>query len=353
MVVELLKNLDRANFDQVLVTGPQTGREGSLLDEVKKLNVKTILIPELVRQIDPKKDAVAFFKLYSLFFTDKPSVVHFHTYKAGVVGCIAAKLAGVRKIIFSPHGHIFADNAKIPGVPRKKIVKSMLYHLTRISQRCANRVIAVSEEDRNDQVRLNLAPISKYAVVYNGVRPVLKSENFGFNGRPVIGTIGRLSEEKGHRVLIEAFDEIRKEFPTSTLVIVGDGELREELQNIAAGKNIVFTGLVESEKIISSFDVYVQSSHYESQGLSIIEAMLAGKPVVASRVGGIQSVIKDGENGILVPPNDPVSLAKAVADVIRDKEKGLEFSKRAQIMAAELFSIDRMVRKHEKIYREA
>src|SRR5258706_2272435 len=159
-----------------------------------------LVVRALVREIRPRSDAAALARLTRLFAKERPDVVHAHTYKAGVLASTAGRIAGVPAVIFTPHGHIFSRGANIPGVPAGLKLEALRW-VTRVAQGCADRITALSAPDLDQQVALRLSPASKYVVVRNGIdldrfaKPKAKT----FEGSPVIGAVGRFSEEKGHR----------------------------------------------------------------------------------------------------------------------------------------------------------
>ncbi|HXG62895.1 MAG TPA: GT4 family glycosyltransferase PelF, partial [Planctomycetota bacterium] len=354
VVLELLSRLPRGEFEPALVCG---AADGGLLPEARAAGVEVILIPELVREVRPRADAAAGARLAALFRRRRPDVVHAHTYKAGMLAGVAARWAGVPAVIVSPHGHIFAPGARIPGVPAGGWKLRFLRWATSAAQAWAHRVTALSETDRSQQIALGLGAASRYVVVPNGIdveryaapRPRL------FAGRPVVGAVGRFSPEKGQGVLLEAFARARAALPAARLVLVGYGEAEGELREAAAraglGETVVFAGERDSAEVLSSFDVFVQPSLYESQGLAILEAMAAGCPVIATDVGGVRDVVRDGETGVLVPAGDPAALAAAIVGLAGAPERADALAARARAWVRERFSVERMVAAYADLYR--
>jgi glycosyltransferase involved in cell wall biosynthesis len=341
----LLERLPRSEFEQTLVCGP----EGAPPDAV--------VVPGLVREIRPLTDAAALFRLSRLFAQDRPDVVHAHTYKAGILASIAGRLAGVPGVIFTPHGHIFSGGASIPGVPTGCRL-DLLRWVTRAGQGCADRITALSEPDLNQQVALRLSPASKYEVIRNGIEIERFSLPRGrlFPGAPVIGAVGRFSEEKGHRFLLEAMSQVRRSLPEAHLVLVGYGALEDSLRRQAAQLGlagaVTFTGERDSAEMLPSFDLFVQPSLYESQGLALLEAMAAGIPVIATAVGGVGDVVLEGRTGMLVPAADPEALAGAIVRLWSAPEEARGFAERASDRVREAFSSERMLESYARLYRE-
>jgi glycosyltransferase involved in cell wall biosynthesis len=254
----------------------------------------------------------------------------------------------VPAVLFTPHGHIFARGASIPGVPGGgKLV--LLRWITRAAQGCADRITALSDTDLHQQLALGLSAPSKYVVVRNGI----DCDRFAgprprsFEGSPVIGAVGRFSEEKGHRYLLEAMSELTRRLPGARLVLVGYGALEGDLKSRAAGLGIdgrvTFAGERDSAELLGAFDLFVQPSLYESQGLAILEAMAAGVPVVASDVGGVRDVVRDGVTGLLVPPADPRALATSILRLAGDPELSKTLALQAGREVRERFSSSTMI----------
>lgn len=345
VVQRLLDRLPADAFEQKLVCGPEAAPAGA------------IVVPELVREIRPRSDAAALVRLTRIFAKERPEVVHAHTYKAGVLASMAGRIAGTPAVVFTPHGHIFSRGANIPGVPGG-LKLEVLRWVTRIAQGCADRITALSDLDLEQQVRLRLSAASKYAVVRNGIdvdrfaRPRVRL----FEGAPVIGAVGRYSEEKGHRYLIEAMAELRRTLPRARLVLVGYGALEGELRGRSASLGldgiVTFAGERDSAEVLPAFDVFVQPSLYESQGLAILEAMAAGVPVVATAVGGVGDVVQDGETGLLVPAADPGALARAIVRLSESSALGTALAERASRRVREHFSSEKMVDSYARLYRD-
>lgn len=354
VVLELLGRLPREEFAPTLVCGEY---DGALLPEARATGVEVILVAGLVREVCLKADVAAWGRLAALFERRRPHVVHAHTYKAGMLASVAARWVGVPAVVLSPHGHVFSPGAGIPGVPAGGWKLGLLRGVTQAAQAWAHCVTALSEADLRQQVALGLGAISRYVVVPNGIdvdryaapRPRL------FPGRPVVGAVGRFSPEKGHRVLVEAFARVRAVFPEARLILVGYGGEESELRQAAARAGladaVIFPGERDSSEVLPSFDLFVQPSLYESQGLAILEAMAAGRPVIATDVGGVRDVVRDGETGLLVPPKDPGALAAALVELAKAPERAGALAARARAEVRERFSVNRMVASYAQLYR--
>ncbi len=229
-------------------------------------------------------------------------------------------------------------------------------------------VIAISEPVRQHLIDdFKLQP-QRIRLVHNGVKasglrslvPGRESEIkkiFGLKEHPVVGIIARLSDVKGHTYLLMAMRDVIKEIPGAQLLSIGDGRIREDLNLQAAylgiENNVHFIpSVLDTTEAFSVMDVFVMPSLEEGLGLAIMEAMSFGVPVIASSVGGITSLVKDGSSGLLVGPADSKALAAAIIDLLKNKEKGLALAANARVLIAKEFSIDKMVKETEKVYKE-
>lgn len=341
--------LERLPFDQALACGPEGSPNG--------VRTPVFPVPDLVRDPAPKRDLQAVRSLYEIIRRWRPHVVHAHTYKAGVVGCFAARAAGVPGIVFTPHGHIFASGSRIPGVPSGGPRLEVLRWVTRVAQMFSHRITALSDADLEQQVRLELSPRSKYCVIRNGID--VEAYRNGHGGkdrfglarfRPLLGTVGRLTSEKGHEVLLQAMRIVRNALPAAGLAIVGGGEMEPALR-AQAGDGVHFLGPMESREVLSSFDVYVHPSYYESQGLAILEAMAAGRPVVATDAGGVRDVVLHERTGLLVPPGNPRALAESVIRLATNRAEAERFSANAAERVRREFSLQAMLDGYASLYR--
>ncbi len=341
--------LERLPFDQALACGP----EGS----PNRVKAPVFSIPDLVRDPSPARDLRAVRTLYEIIRKWRPHVVHAHTYKAGVVGCFAARAARVRAIVFTPHGHIFASGSRIPGVPASGPKLEVLRWVTRTAQMFSHRITALSDADLDQQVRLQLSPRSKYCVIRNGID--VEAYRNGHGGkdrlglgrfRPLLGTVGRLTSEKGHEILLQAMRFVRSALPAAGLAIVGGGELEPSLR-AQADEGVHFLGPMESREVLPIFDLYVHPSYYESQGLAILEAMAAGRPVVATDTGGVRDVVIHGHTGLLVPPGNPHALAESVIRLATDREEAQRLATNAAERVRREFSLQAMLDRYASLYR--
>jgi glycosyltransferase involved in cell wall biosynthesis len=207
-------------------------------------------------------------------------------------------------------------------------------------------------------------------LVYNGVdcekfSAVVKEEekgalkdSLGFATSPVIGSVSRLSPVKGLRYLLFAMKDILGEMPEARLLLVGEGPCKSYLMELAKKlgieKNVFFAlNTMETERFLSIIDVFVFYSLEEGLGLSLLEAMAAGKPCVASNVGGVSSIVENAVTGLLVPPKDTHALKEAVTKLLKDRKLALSLSERGRRLVQNKFSMDKMVTGVINVYEKA
>ena len=341
----------RRGHQVTLVTGPEAGPEGSLLEEAARDPYRLVVLPDLVRDPSPGKDLRAFLALWRLLGSEPFDVVHTHTSKAGILGRWAARLRGIPAIIHTPHGHVFHGYF---SSWRTRIFREA----ERATARVTHRLVALTEGDLRDHLEEGIAPPERFAIIPSGVP--LERYRRPAGGRPpgplTLGFLARLVEVKGPRDLVEAMALLAPAFPQARLVLIGDGPMRQELEgrvrDLALQDRVSFLGRLEDPApILHGFDVFVLPSHNEGMGRAAVEAMAAGLPVVATRVGGLPDVVADGTTGLLVPPRDPEKLAGALARLLGDEALRDRFGEAGRLRAEE-FSDQVMFERLEALYRE-
>jgi len=361
-VINLTAGLDPSRFDSILVTGTENPGEGSLLDLALARGIKPIVIPEIVGQATLKpRDLKALIALYRLIRRERPHIVHTHAAKPGVLGRLAARLAGVPVVVHTFHGHILHGYYG-------PLMSRLLRRMERLLAHCSDRIIAVSEQVKQDLVRYGVAPPEKISVIPLGfdLQPFLDSaghrgalyRELGLtNGGRLVGIVGRIFPIKNHRLFLEAAAHVAAEERLARFVVVGDGVLRPDMEararSLGIADRVTFTGWRRDlHRIYSDLDVLVVSSRNEGTPVSAIEAMASGCPVVATRVGGLPDLINEGKTGYLVPSEDARALAAAILRVLRDREAAYRMGQAARAHVRERFRADRLVRDVEGLYTE-
>ncbi len=364
-----LLGLKKQNFVPVFLTGLSlesqmkekelTATENNI-QQLKSEDIKFIQSPFLVRRINIIKDLEALFDMWRVIKKNNPLIVHTHSSKAGLLGRLAAKLAGVPIIVHSPHGHVFVGYF---GPIKTKI----FIILERLASRITDKIIALTQREKEDHIRLRIGSEDTFVIIHSGVElnkfkemPLIEGQNLRKNlGLPedalIIGTSGRLEPVKGPEFLIKAANRIISQYPNTFFLFVGDGSLRRDLEkkalDLGIEKNIVFLGWRNDvSKIISIYDIFVLPSLNEGMGRVLVEAMALGKPIVASNAGGIPDLITHGKTGFLVPPKNSKELAKYIQILLENKEKRVKMGLAGKKMALN-FSKEIMVSKTVELYQ--
>jgi len=348
-LVELCRALPTDRY-QVLVS-PVSG-DGPWADDLRQAGIE--LFPLRVRS---HRELSAALRLARFMRQRGVEIVHTHLFVGGVFGRLAALLARVPVMVTTE------QNAYAPGhlLPRMQVLTDALL------ARMTDRLVAVSQGTRDYLIQVERVPPAKIEVVPNAIpwpRPVPPPQaeavrrDLGAEGRfPFLGTVARLTPQKGLSYLLQALTRLRARFPNLYCVIVGEGELRAELESLARRlgleNHVRFCGLRRDvPAILQNLDLFVLPSLFEGLPVALLEAMAAGRPVVATRVAGSSEVIEDGVNGRLVPPADAVALAEAMAALLNDRERAEALARRGQERVRQRYAIDRVARAYERIYEE-
>ncbi len=360
--VLLSEALNKDGYKDILIYGKASALEGNMSDLAKDKNLKPLFLPELKREISLKNDLKVLFKLYFLLKKEKPDIVHTHASKAGLLGRLAAVLSGVPIKIHTFHGHIF--NGYFDSV-RMRLFLAIEKFLALFT----DKIIVVSEQIKNDIVnKLKIVKASKCIVMPLGLdlekfshceemRGIFRKERGISTNAVLVGIVGRLVPIKNHRMFLAvAKNIINRNLPIKVMfVIIGDGELgnalREHVKKLDIEKLVIFTGWKrELYSIYADLDIVSLTSLSEGTPVSLIEAMAAGRPVVATDVGGVRDLIVNGENGFLVKSNNTEDFSNKLFSLLDDKETRLRFGRRGRELAIEKYSKKRLLNDIENLY---
>jgi glycosyltransferase involved in cell wall biosynthesis len=289
-------------------------------------------------------DAAAVVRLSRILRDIKPAVLHLHTSHAHTLGWLAGRLAKVEPIIVT-----------------RRMDHEIRGHFSFVKYSSVDHIVAISEVIRSTLIRSGLSP-EKLSVIHSAVDcrlphsgPNLRSA-FGFRSDiPVIGTVATLAKPKGHQQLFEAMRIVRQRHPSVRLLVAGTGPQESRLRQLAVELNlaeeIVFAGFRKDiPQILSALDVFVLASQDEGLGVALLEAACCGLPLVATNVGGIPEVVRDGSTGFLVAPGDTPSLAERIMYLLEHRQEAREMGQRARAFVRENFSLDTMVQRYHELY---
>ncbi len=355
----ICQNFDPEIYDLWIFIGRTkhpTDKTRLFLDAFKE---RITFIAELRREVNLWKDWQAFWKLFGKFKQERFDIVHTHTAKAGALGRLAAKMAGIPVIIHTPHGHNFYGYFN-------GFISRVIILIEKVLAVFTDRLIALTELEKQDYLKFRVADEQKTVLVYIGLeldKFLANNANkvkgsFSINNREkVVGYVGRLDPIKGAQFFVEAARLCLQKNTALKFILVGEGILRKELEVKVTlwGLNdkIVFTGWRDDiPDIMSILDILVLPSLNEAVGIVLIEAQSLGVPVVASNVGGIAEIIKDKQTGILVEPADPQAIAEAVKELLDNPQKMLAMSDAAKNRVKDRFKAENMVQATLNIYQD-
>ena len=353
-----MRGMDRTAYEVELACAPG----GKLIDLIRGEGMKVRLFKNLVQPLHPLKDLLGLIDLTRFLRKQRYHIVHTHNSKAGFIGRLAARWAGVPIIVHTVHGFAFHD--------REPAWRQILFrNLERLASRWCDKMVFISQPLIDWALRERIARRGKIQKIYSGIEldhfePVPDGEKkalkeaWGIREEaPVVGIVSKLWEGKGHTILIHAFEGLKREIPEAVLVIAGEGYLRDELSDLVdrlgLKGSVLFTGFqMDVRRIIATFDVAVLPSFFEGMGRVLLEAMAMGKPVVASSVGGIPDLVHHGKTGFLVTPGSVSELKSGLLTLIRNKALAKEMGEEGRMRISEEFSAGRMAQSIEKLYRE-
>lgn len=341
-LVDLAKHFKREN--KVLVV---CGQEGYLTEELGKENIEISVIPEMSNSYDLRLDMVAIKKMLRILEMEKPQIVHCHSTKAGVIGRIAGRMASV-PVVFTAHGWAFSEGAKPFRRSIAIVAEALLATITR-------KVICVSEYDKKlaEKVWKGFQK-SKLTRVWNGIQDE-KGKNIKRIEEGIIYTmVARFDEPKDQKLIVQNINEICGKVK---FVFIGDGPRKNEVMELASklgvSERAKFLGDRDDvEEILEGSDVFVLSSKHEGLPISVLEAMRAGLPIVASNVGGISEQV-DEECGILFEHGNKQEMISALNELAKDGEKRKKMGENSRRAFKKKFLLDEMCRQIKKVYSEA
>lgn len=357
-VFDLATGLPKDQFEAVVALGGS----GVLIQKLHADHIRVLPIFSLARDVNPGSDLAAFFELWKIFRTERPDVVHLNSAKAGGVGALAARLAGVPIIIFTAHGWAFNEERPLW---QKLIIKFFSW----ITVMLAHKTIAVSDAVKNDTEEWPLVS-EKISVIKNGIREpefftqkdarmhLFAMANIHVPENAfVVGTIAELHKNKGLSYAIEAIAKIVSENPNLYYFVLGDGEEKEHLEVLVGhqglqGRVFLLGFVKDAASFLTAFDTFILPSIKEGLPYVILEAGLAHLPVVASDVGGIPEVIENKKTGLIVPARDSEAITTAIQTLMADRPLAERFRAALRERVLADFSLSRVIKNTSFLYSE-
>ena len=343
-----------------LISGPTAGPEGSLESSFSGCAGALSVARHLVRPVHPWHDALALPELTRLFRERRPDLVHTHSGKAGVLGRLAARRAGVPLIIHTIHGPSF-------GAFQGALSNTIFTAAERLAARATTHFVTVSEAMTRQYLAAGIGTPDQYTRVFSGfaLEPFLEARNeagvrarLGLKSEDfIVGKIARLTERKGHDDLFAAAPELIRHCPRLKFLLVGDGPWRgrfeQRIHELGLQKHFAFTGLVPPTSIpelVGVMDVLIHLSLREGLPRALPQALAAGKPVVATECDGAGEVCLDGETGFLIPPRHGTALIQRLLQLEADPALRERLGRRGPEFVRERFSVERMVNDLHQLY---
>ena len=340
-ITQLANELPKHGIETFVATGFVQGAE---VEDESAQSIDLIRIKSMGRSINPIKDHFARKQLDKIIAEVKPDIIHTHTFKAGYVTRMKKQSIPV---IHTFHGHLL-DDPEFSGFKSKVIIK-----LERILAKKSSKLVTVGRRVSEELLEQRIGHRTQFVNIPPGVVAVditpkeqaLKNLNLEDDGKPLVGWIARVTGVKNPMRALEVADAL----PDTRFVMAGGGDLLDQVK-AAAPANVSVIGWAEAADLFGATDIILSTSENEGMPVALIEAQLAGKPVVATDVGSVSEVILNHETGIVTNKNAG-SIASAVESLVLDKTTREEMGRLAIARAQALFSVDRMINAHIELYK--
>ena len=358
--------LDKQRYHTEILSGPQTGSEGSLIDEVRQRGVPLTILPQMVRQISPFNDLLALWKMTALMRgrgdpADRPyQIVHTHSSKAGILGRIAARLAGVPVILHTVHGWSFHDYMS-------PLVRNIYIFLERWCETFTDALIVVARQDIDKGLQAGIGKADKYHLIRSAIpldefdpllyeRQAVRSELGIPADAFVIGNVGRFSAQKNPLDWVKIAGEVGRRHPQAHFLLVGDGPLRAEVEKQLEIEGLsgraTLTGLRrDPARMMAAMDIFLLTSLWEGLPRAIPEAMSMQLPVIANLADGTAEAIIDGQTGYLCVPGDLPAMVERCSQLIVDQQKCKQIGHNGRSYAQKEFDLRQMIAQIDALYQ--
>ena len=344
------------DFDITIAYGD--GEETELSSHIHK-NVKFIKLKRLQRSINPFQDILAIFELFLFFKKNHFNVIHLHSSKAGFIGSISGKLAGISKIIYTAHGWVFKEDLSF-------LKKSIYILLEKIAAKFKTKIICVSKQDYDLAISKHIAPKNKLELIYNGINNINFIEKDGARkilfekfkiedtGQKLIGTIANFYKNKGLKYFIEAADILNKKNNNTIFFIIGDGIERKNLEELIIKnnlKNFFLLGYIKEDAntLLRAFDIFVLASIKEGLPYTLLESLNASNLIVSSNLESLTEIIENNVNGVIFEAKNSNDLASKIDLLLTNKELALKLTENSSL-SLEKFDFQNFINKIKENY---
>jgi glycosyltransferase involved in cell wall biosynthesis len=340
-ITQLSNELPKHGIETFVATGFVQGAE---VEDESAQSIDIVRIPSMGRSINPIKDHLARKQLEKIIAEVKPDIIHTHTFKAGYV--IRMKRQPV-PVVHTFHGHLLVD-PEFSGFKSKVIIE-----VERMLAKKAIKLVTVGRRVAEELLEQRIGTKEQYVNIPPGVvalnitprEEALKNLGLTDNGQPIVGWIARVTGVKNPMLALEVADAL----PDTHFVIAGGGDLLDQVK-AKAPSNVRVIGWAKAEDLFGASEIILSTSENEGMPVALIEAQLAGKPVVATDVGSVAEVLLNHETGIVTNKNAG-SIALALESLLLDKQMRTEMGTLATARAHALFSVDRMINAHIDLYK--
>jgi glycosyltransferase involved in cell wall biosynthesis len=360
-VMDLIRGLPPERFDLLAVVSPRPDGEFRPDLEYMWVSGKRVKVLPMKREPAPLSDLVALWRLWRLLRRERPDVVHAHGSKGGLIGRLAAWLAGVPRVFHTPHVYPFQW---VSGGPRR-----LLFLLVeRLLWRLSTKVVAVGRAGAETALSLRVAAPGRLVTIPNGVdasrfedfsgaasRAEVRRELGLTDDQVAVGMVARLAPQKGCGHFLRAARMVSLERPQARFLLVGAGPLLPYLRALAGDLGIedrvVFLGhRDDAVRLYAALDIFVLSSLWEGLPYVVLEAQASGLPVVASRIPGCLELVEDGFSGYLVEIRDEREIARRITELLDSPARRAEMGERGRRRVRESFRLDEFLRAHAELY---
>lgn len=354
-----VEGVDQERYESDLLAG----RGSEVTGFSDRLKQHTRVLPELVRDPHPWYDLVALAKMVRIIRKGKYDIVHTHTAKAGFLGRLASRIAGVPHVVHTLHGVTFHDHVSAP-------VRRIYVWMERLAARYCDVMITVGEDVKRKYLAESIGSSEQYVTIASGMdtqsfedayadptraRDAVRAE-FGFtDDEIVLGMVSRLEPRKGYCYLFEAMRQLAPDFPHLRLLVVGEGAQHQELEadvaRLGLSERVVFAGYRDDiARAISAFDVATLTSLWEGLPRVLVQYSLLEKPIVTFEVEGSREIVDDGVNGYVVALKDTAALVDRLRRVIANAELRQSFGQRSRQHVLGRWDVERMVESITRVY---
>ena len=346
-----VEGLDPNRFEVHVASAPG----GQWESRTREVAEQFFVIPSMKRGIYALSNGRALFEILNLLRNQHYHIVHTHSTNAGILGRLAAKLANVPIIVHTVHGFPFDDLTYNP------VIRTILTYLEWFCARLSDKLVMVSELNKLQALKAGIAPVRKFEVIHSGIEMArfeaaetqLTRSCLSLNNNwPIVGWIGRLCEQNAPEVFLLAARRVLQDRPETYFVLAGDGHLQAHVERLRGNvPQIKLLGYRQDvPQLLRLFNLFVSTVRWAGLGRAVTEAMIAGLPVIATCVNGVPEIVIHQKTGLLVPPNDPNTVAKQVCYLLDHPEVAARLSHNAKAMVIHEFRADLMVRRITKLY---